>query len=125
MAGSMANFAACAFRYSASSGFGLGEGLARSVGQEFHPLPKSSPDHRIVRLKTKFQRLARVDFLLDVVVDEPPQLDGCRRPLPGPGEQSSDLLDLSLRDDDPLRRRRVRAIEDAIGNEDPSPSPRK
>ena len=77
------------------------------VSQELHLLPQAPPDDRVVPVEPERQRLAIVDLLPNMVLDEPVQLRPRRRPAPDalelPGQTL--LLRRGHVDDPPIRRR--------------------
>jgi hypothetical protein len=45
--------------------------IGLGLGQEFHFLPQSQANHRVVAVKPEYQGLADIDFLANMVVDQP------------------------------------------------------
>ena len=80
--------------------------LAPEVGgQELELLPEPAADDRVVAVQPERQRLAVVDLLADVVIDQPVELLGGRRAEPNPRPVLGEGLDRRRADDDLLAGR--------------------
>ena len=92
------------------------------IAQELHLLPQPPPDHRVVPVEPQRQRLAIVDLLPNVVVDQPRPLRRRRRPPPHRLELADDPLDHRRRHlDDGLIRPRRRRANRAMDGKDRNP----
>ena len=81
-------------------GIGGRDRVGAGIGHELDLLLQPPPDDGVALVEPERQRLANVDLFLHIGVDQPLELVGRGRPLPGLGEDGGKLFDLGRCDDD-------------------------
>ena len=84
-----------------------GFALDRSAGQKLHLRSQSAADDNIVLVQAKPQSFTKIDFLADMIVDDPIQLFGVRRSLPGAFPVGGKMCDLIFINADRIALRMV------------------